>query len=172
MVDQISEAINEYQMGNYSPILMNEDDLPPEAYVVDADEDTRDLETKRKQVMGIANPDLEEEFEKNAIEKLGMSNEDEFIDESSKANKSNTQEISLEPQHYSWTDKYRPRKPRYFNRVHTGYDWNQYNKKHYDVDNPPPKTVQGYKLNVTKKIFFIIVKIFILFVNFRYFIRI
>ena len=32
--------------------------------------------------------------------------------------------------------------------MHTGYDWNQYNKKHYDIDNPPPKTVQGYKFNV------------------------
>ena len=73
---------------------------------------------------------------------------------------------------YLWSDKYRPRKPRVFNKVHTvrslppllssltpshlisslslskGYDWNQYNKKHYDTDNPPPKTVQGYKFNV------------------------
>jgi hypothetical protein len=49
---------------------------------------------------------------------------------------------------YSWADKYRPRKPRYFNRVKTGYDWNKYNKTHYDKDNPPPKTVQGYKFNV------------------------
>lgn len=45
-------------------------------------------------------------------------------------------------------DKYRPRKPRYFNRVKTGYDWNKYNKTHYDQDNPPPKAVQGYKFNV------------------------
>lgn len=44
--------------------------------------------------------------------------------------------------------KYRPRKPRYFNRVKTGYDWNSYNKTHYDKDNPPPKTVQGYKFTV------------------------
>jgi hypothetical protein len=49
---------------------------------------------------------------------------------------------------YSWQDKYRPRKPRYFNRVKTGYDWNKYNQTHYDHDNPPPKTVQGYKFNV------------------------
>lgn len=49
---------------------------------------------------------------------------------------------------YSWQDKYRPRKPRYFNRVKTGYDWNAYNKTHYDHDNPPPKIVQGYKFNV------------------------
>ncbi|KAG0437445.1 hypothetical protein HPB47_017448, partial [Ixodes persulcatus] len=40
---------------------------------------------------------------------------------------------------YLWSDKYRPRKPRYFNRVHT---------THYDMDNPPPKIVQGYKFNI------------------------
>ena len=49
---------------------------------------------------------------------------------------------------YKWSDKYRPRKPRYFNRVKTGWDWNTYNKTHYDHDNPPPKIVQGYKFNV------------------------
>ena len=49
---------------------------------------------------------------------------------------------------YWWHNKYKPRKPRYFNRVHTGYEWNKYNSTHYDHDNPPPKTVQGYKFNV------------------------
>jgi hypothetical protein len=49
---------------------------------------------------------------------------------------------------YSWQDKYAPRKPRYFNRVKTGYDWNKYNQTHYDHENPPPKTVQGYKFNI------------------------
>lgn len=49
---------------------------------------------------------------------------------------------------YAWNDKYRPRKPRYYNRVHTGYDWTKYNRTHYDHDNPPPKTVQGYRFNV------------------------
>ena len=37
---------------------------------------------------------------------------------------------------------------RYFNRVKTGYDWNKYNQTHYDHDNPPPKSVQGYKFNI------------------------
>ena len=32
--------------------------------------------------------------------------------------------------------------------MHTGYEWNKYNSTHYDHDNPPPKTVQGYKFNV------------------------
>jgi hypothetical protein len=48
----------------------------------------------------------------------------------------------------AWADKYRPRKPRYFNRVQMGYEWNKYNQTHYDHDNPPPKVVQGYKFNI------------------------
>ena len=57
-------------------------------------------------------------------------------------------EAPLESQVYWWHDKYRPRKPKYFNRVHTGYEWNKYNQTHYDHDNPPPKTVCGYKFNI------------------------
>ncbi len=52
---------------------------------------------------------------------------------------------SVAPQ---WAGKYRPRKPRYFNRVQMGYEWNKYNQTHYDHDNPPPKVVQGYKFNI------------------------
>eukprot|EP01036_Dinobryon_divergens_P042970 gene42970-57142_t len=57
-------------------------------------------------------------------------------------------EVALPGATYWWQDKYRPRKPRYFNRVRTGFDWNKYNSTHYDHDNPPPKTIQGYKFNV------------------------
>lgn len=73
------------------------------------------------------------------------------------------------PGTYSWEDKFRPRKPRFFNRVHTGFEWNKYNQTHYEyvcpyliiliyslihgfmscsTDNPPPKVVQGYKFNI------------------------
>ncbi|KAF2002012.1 hypothetical protein P154DRAFT_431484 [Amniculicola lignicola CBS 123094] len=48
----------------------------------------------------------------------------------------------------TWAGKYKPRKPRYFNRVQMGYEWNKYNQTHYDHDNPPPKVVQGYKFNI------------------------
>ncbi|OZJ04826.1 hypothetical protein BZG36_02347 [Bifiguratus adelaidae] len=57
-------------------------------------------------------------------------------------------EAALPQDTYLWQDKYRPRKPRFFNRVHTGYEWNKYNQTHYDVDNPPPKVVQGYKFHI------------------------
>ncbi|PVZ98416.1 hypothetical protein BB558_005584 [Smittium angustum] len=49
---------------------------------------------------------------------------------------------------YVWEDKYKPRKPKYFNKVHTGFEWNKYNQTHYDFDNPPPKVVRGYKFNI------------------------
>lgn len=57
-------------------------------------------------------------------------------------------EVSLSTKVYWWHDKYKPRKPKYFNRVHTGYEWNKYNQTHYDVENPPPKVVMGYKFNI------------------------
>ncbi|KAL8339615.1 hypothetical protein RB601_005956 [Gaeumannomyces tritici] len=47
-----------------------------------------------------------------------------------------------------WANKHRPRKPRYFNRVQMGYEWNKYNQTHYDHDNPPPRTVHGYRFNI------------------------
>lgn len=62
-----------------------------------------------------------------------------------------TDEVALAAsgkQSYSWQDRYAPRKPRYFNRVRTGFDWNKYNQTHYDSENPPPKIVQGYKFNI------------------------
>lgn len=62
-------------------------------------------------------------------------------------------EVNIQHQTFLWSDKYRPRKPRYFNRIHTGFDWNKYNQTHYDIDNPPPKIVQGYRFNVTFKFF-------------------
>jgi hypothetical protein len=58
------------------------------------------------------------------------------------------EEVGLPDETYWWQDRYRPRKPRYFNRVRTGWDWNKYNQTHYDHDNPPPKTIQGYKFAV------------------------
>ncbi len=44
----------------------------------------------------------------------------------------NLEENIVNPTSYNWEDKYRPRKPRYFNRVHTGYEWNKYNQTHYE----------------------------------------
>ena len=58
------------------------------------------------------------------------------------------QEVQLDRKSKGWHDKYQARKPRYFNRVHTGFEWTKYNRTHYDYDNPPPKVVKGYKFNI------------------------
>ena len=47
---------------------------------------------------------------------------------------------------HSWSHAPPPLCNRSFARA--GYDWNKYNRAHYDVDNPPPKVVQGYKFNI------------------------
>ncbi|KAJ3149676.1 hypothetical protein HDU86_006853 [Geranomyces michiganensis] len=82
----------------------------------------------------------EKAFIREAAENMGL-DEDAFNEEAVVISASSQDT-------YLWQDKYRPRKPRYFNRVHTGYEWNKYNQTHYDGDNPPPKVVQGYKFNI------------------------
>eukprot|EP01060_Flectonema_neradi_P023552 TRINITY_DN3181_c3_g1_i1.p1 TRINITY_DN3181_c3_g1~~TRINITY_DN3181_c3_g1_i1.p1 ORF type:complete len:562 (+),score=143.11 TRINITY_DN3181_c3_g1_i1:44-1729(+) len=49
---------------------------------------------------------------------------------------------------YDWKNKYRPRKPKYFNKIVAGYEWNRYNQTHFDADNPPPKIVTGYRFTI------------------------
>lgn len=52
------------------------------------------------------------------------------------------------PVSYPWSDRWKPRKPRFYNLVRMNYEWNKYNQTHYDRDNPPPKVVQGYRFNI------------------------
>lgn len=95
----------------------------------------------------------EESFVREARKGMGddeaiFSVEEEPITSSNSIVATNQHHQLLMKEKYSWAEKYRPRKPRYFNRVHTGFEWNKYNQTHYDVDNPPPKVVQGYKFNI------------------------
>ncbi|ORY80482.1 mid region of cactin-domain-containing protein [Protomyces lactucae-debilis] len=50
-----------------------------------------------------------------------------------------------------WLAKFpsiKPIKPKFFNRVYVGVDWTAYNKAHYTSEDPPPKTVWGYRFNI------------------------
>ena len=84
------------------------------------------IDLLRQKVLGIGQDD--ETFSKEEIilrkeAKRSMNNDEaEFSVES-----------RVDSQVYLWLDKYRPRKPRYFNRVHTGFEWNKYNQIHYDA---------------------------------------
>lgn len=156
-------CIRAYEAGNYSPKLLDQNELKIDTLIMSVEEDMKRLDFQRMRVLGTGKSmhDTEDEFEKKARETVAMDDTEmpapaapapnassAAMSASDEANTSAFNvEIPVEHQ-YLWSDKYRPRKPRYYNRVHTGYDWNQYNKKHYDTDNPPPKTVQGYKFNI------------------------
>uniref|UniRef100_A0A8D2PWM1 Splicing factor Cactin n=1 Tax=Zosterops lateralis melanops TaxID=1220523 RepID=A0A8D2PWM1_ZOSLA len=136
--DLIQQSLDEYDTGKYSPRLLSPNELPFNAHVLEAEEDTHQLLLLRQQlqVTGDAPKSTDDLFFHKAKEGMG-SEEAQF-----------SVEMPLTGKAYLWADKYRPRKPRFFNRVHTGFEWNKYNQTHYDVDNPPPKTVQGYKFNI------------------------
>ncbi|CAN1854356.1 CTN [Linum perenne] len=149
---QEEEEEEEEEAGSFSPELLHGDDDEEEA--IDPEEDKALLEKKRTAVLeeqqrriqlSIASkpppPPPSDNFELKAIKAMGAMEEGDAIFGSNA-------EISLDSAVYWWHDKYRPRKPKYFNRVHTGYEWNKYNQTHYDHDNPPPKIVQGYKFNI------------------------
>jgi len=137
---ELNNCLTEYRGGAYSPAYIGIGDLPPGTVTFLEEEDLarRNFDQSKalqgSKVENVLNAE-ERSLEKEA--RKGM-NEDEAVF---------SVESALE-QSYEWSDKYRPRKPRYFNRVHTGFEWNKYNQTHYDFDNPPPKIVQGYKFNI------------------------
>ncbi|XP_063251292.1 splicing factor Cactin-like [Prinia subflava] len=136
--DLIQQSMDDYDAGKYSPRLLCPNELPFNAHVLEAEEDTRRLLLLRQQlqVTGDASKSTDDIFFHKAKEGMGT-DEAQF-----------SVEMPLTSEAYLWADKYRPRKPRFFNRVYTGFEWNKYNQTHYDSDNPPPKTVQGYKFNI------------------------
>ncbi|XP_054031304.1 splicing factor Cactin [Dryobates pubescens] len=136
--DLIQQSLDDYDAGKYSPRLLGPNELPFDAHVLEAEEDTHRLLLLRQQlqVTGDATESADDIFFRKAKEGMGA-DEAQF-----------SVELPLTGKAYLWADKYRPRKPRFFNRVHTGFEWNKYNQTHYDFDNPPPKIVQGYKFNI------------------------
>ncbi|XP_015258245.1 PREDICTED: cactin [Cyprinodon variegatus] len=136
--DLIQQSQAEYDSGRYSPTLLTLSELPLDTHTITPEEDAHRLQLARRQlqVTGDANESAEDAFVRRAKE--GMGNDEAQF----------SVEIPVAGKMYLWADKYRPRKPRFFNRVHTGFEWNKYNQTHYDFDNPPPKIVQGYKFNI------------------------
>ncbi|EDV95147.1 cactin [Drosophila grimshawi] len=150
---ELQNAVRMYQLGNYSPTYIREDDFSGRRLTA-ADEDIdgglyadsddeRRVQRQRLQLihperMSDAAPLTPQEQRMRGEARKGMQGDEaEF-----------SVETTLDAVPQLATDKYRPRKPRYFNRVHTGFEWNKYNQTHYDMDNPPPKIVQGYKFNI------------------------
>eukprot|EP00344_Euplotes_crassus_P009558 CAMPEP_0197019510 /NCGR_PEP_ID=MMETSP1380-20130617/80747_1 /TAXON_ID=5936 /ORGANISM="Euplotes crassus, Strain CT5" /LENGTH=256 /DNA_ID=CAMNT_0042446945 /DNA_START=36 /DNA_END=803 /DNA_ORIENTATION=- len=94
--------------------------------------------------------DLNDTFSYNNMDSASIPQlkEEEDKDYEEDENEFTEDVIFFKGMEYSWSGKYKPRKPRFFNRVKTGYEWNAYNKAHFTMDDPPPKIVQGYKFNI------------------------
>lgn len=135
LVDQCKQA---YRDGRYSPTLLDPESVPNSVLIIDAEEDRKNLLHLRNKLFASKLTSSEQRFVSEARKGMGDDEAQFSVEERI------TQDKSLA----SWADKYKPRKPRYFNRVHTGFEWNKYNQTHYDIDNPPPKIVQGYKFNL------------------------
>jgi len=133
----LSPELEEY--GDCSPPLLSEDRFKNVA-IVDAEEENKERKDMRIALLGeYADQDAaDEEFKKEA-QKANAADEANFGKEDV---------VDVARKTYGWEDKYRPRKPRFFNRVKCGFEWNKYNQTHYDYQTPPPKFVQGYKFNI------------------------
>uniref|UniRef100_A0A1B0BJN4 Splicing factor Cactin n=1 Tax=Glossina palpalis gambiensis TaxID=67801 RepID=A0A1B0BJN4_9MUSC len=133
-----------YDEGQYSPKYITSPTMLSNIInIINEDEDEENLSNLRQELLERNQENAlysQEELQMRLEAKRGMSGDE--VEFSVEMPVDNTAAIQLA------TDKYRPRKPRYFNRVHTGFEWNKYNQTHYDMDNPPPKIVQGYKFNI------------------------
>jgi len=146
-----TKCMNDYKLGSYSPKMYRKGDLDPGTVCVNYETEYELLTHHRNKICNastideakLATMSSEERAFMDAASK-GMNNQEESTFSCETAVKGPDNRV----QTYSWADKYQPRKPRYFNRVHTGFEWNKYNQTHYDIDNPPPKVVQGYKFNI------------------------
>jgi Cactus-binding C-terminus of cactin protein/Conserved mid region of cactin len=134
----LEECFELYKKGNYSPRYLASNELEPATEVITEEDDEQRLEFLRKKVINQHDTDDSKDEYLRREARKGMGSDEAVF----------SVETKLDSQVYLWSDKYRPRKPRYFNRVHTGFEWNKYNQTHYDMDNPPPKIVQGYKFNI------------------------
>ncbi|XP_037024510.1 cactin isoform X2 [Bradysia coprophila] len=139
--NMLGDCFTLYEQGQYSPVYIDESTFDRDVKIVNADDDESAIENLRSRLLQAQEDDdpySKEEIRMAKEARKGMGDDEaEF-----------SVETKLDSQIYLWSDKYRPRKPRYFNRVHTGFEWNKYNQTHYDMDNPPPKIVQGYKFNI------------------------
>lgn len=124
-VDLVQESFKMYEKGNYSPRYLKLADFESQNIeILTEEQNQKRMEAMRAKI--IAEEEAEENYDGKEIAmrkeaRKGMNDDEaEFSVES-----------KIDHQVYLWSDKYRPRKPRYFNRVHTGFEWNKYNQTHY-----------------------------------------
>lgn len=129
-----SELLSGKSMNSgWSPILTPLDAKMPEEWegLEEVSDDAFQLSSDESDAESVGGDNSEVTFVKFVAREKERCPEDEVILEASEYN--------------SGGETVGGKRPRYFNRVKTGFEWNRYNQTHYDQDSPPPKIVQGYK---------------------------
>lgn len=145
---------SEIEQGSWSPVLISHAPAEDQEFVVTEAQDIEEILAMRHKIHKREAAHVSSDIlAAPAHSKIGPTEDELYraVVDAAEGDTDTTEfqdEVPVEQKTYLWHDKYRPRKPRYFNRVHTGFEWNKYNQTHYDHDNPPPKVVQGYKINV------------------------
>lgn len=118
--DMLEPCIIAYDSGRYSPVYLESGQIEPTQLIYSEEDDEARLEFARARVQGrgVA-PDAMAEAEVS-LEDRAMRNESQKGMSADEAIFS--VESAIDKPVYLWSDKYRPRKPRYFNRVHTGFE--------------------------------------------------
>jgi len=110
--DVIDDCILKYNQGSYSPSRITQDEIEPGIFVIGEDEDNARLDLARSQVLNIG----------AKVENVWTAEEKALQQEAKKGMGNDEASFGVETpvdQLYLWSDKYRPRKPRYFNRYLT-----------------------------------------------------
>jgi hypothetical protein len=116
--DLLEQAYAEYEDGRYSPKLFKTMDVEEELVEIPEDDIARQLANRERVLCGgMLVGDHSEVEMKRKVDEDGMATEEYTFNS----------EVAIENQDLLWKEKYRPRKPRFLNRVHTGFEWNKYN---------------------------------------------
>jgi hypothetical protein len=127
--DDEYESDEDYEEGDLQP-------LGPEDDAIDDADDRAQLALQRQRVLEQQARRLQERVAVSSRMDRSLTPDDLYLMESQRElgldEEVFASEFDLAGKVYSWHDKFRPRKPKYFNRVKTGYEWNKYNQTHYD----------------------------------------
>ena len=115
-MDLIMESFKLYEKGNYCPKYLKPSDVEPGTELLTEEDNQLRLDEMRNKV-------IDDENEEEALTKQEMLLRQEARKGMNDDECEFSVETKLDSQVYLWSDKYRPRKPRYFNRVHTGFEW-------------------------------------------------
>jgi hypothetical protein len=104
---------------------------------------------KKKKGLPLKKEKIEKKFDKDAeihdellLRVLSL---DEYIPDGKIKRELKIEPTIIEHPEYEWMNKFDPKYPKYYIEAIYGFEWNKYNKIHYNLNNLPPKIVQGTK---------------------------